>query len=134
MIEYYLQIQRVHIAAVLISGGLFLLRGLMVLGGRRDLAMWAPLRYLVYTNDTVLLTAALMLMTILNQYPFVNSWLTVKVLLLAIYIVIGALAFHGQRGTRSRAALWAAALAVYLYIISVARAHHPLGIFAGLLD
>lgn len=134
MIEYYLQIQRVHIAAVLISGGLFLLRGLMVLGGRRDLAMWAPLRYLVYTNDTVLLTAALMLMTILNQYPFVNSWLTVKVLLLAIYIVIGALAFHGQRDKRSRAALWAAALAVYLYIISVARAHHPLGIFAGLLD
>ena len=134
MIQYYPQIQQVHVAAVLISGGLFLLRGVMVLSGRRDLAMWAPLRYFVYSNDTVLLTAALMLMTILNQYPIASPWLTVKVLLLVVYIVIGTLAFHGERGKSSRAALWGAALAVYLYIISVARAHHPLGIFASVLN
>ena len=34
-----------------------------------------------YTIDTVLLTAALMLATLLHQYPFVHAWLTVKVLL-----------------------------------------------------
>ena len=35
--------------------------------------------------------AALMLVTILHQYPFVQSWLTVKVLLLVVYIVLGML-------------------------------------------
>ena len=34
--------------------------------------MAAPLRFLSYTIDTVLLTAALMLATILHQYPFVQ--------------------------------------------------------------
>ena len=52
--------------------------------------MFAPLRYLSYTIDTVLLTAALMLATILHQYPFVHAWLTVKVLLLVVYIVLGS--------------------------------------------
>lgn len=37
-----------------------------------------PLRFLSYTIDTILLTAALMLMTIVAQYPFVDSWLTIK--------------------------------------------------------
>jgi uncharacterized membrane protein SirB2 len=46
--------------------------------------MAAPLRYLSYTIDTVLLTAALMLTAIVQQYPFVHAWLTVKVVLLAV--------------------------------------------------
>ena len=40
--------------------------------------MAAPLRYLSYTIDTVLLTAAMMLATMLHQYPFVHGWLTVE--------------------------------------------------------
>ena len=93
MIAYYLQIKWVHVAAVIASGALFGLRGLLVWAGREQLAMWAPLRYLSYSIDTVLLTAALMLVTILHQYPFVHAWLTVKVLLLVVYIVLGTLAF-----------------------------------------
>ncbi len=50
MLDFYPQIRFVHIAAVLASGGLFFLRGLIVhLGGRW--AMAAPLRYLSYTID-----------------------------------------------------------------------------------
>ena len=64
MIEFYPQIRSVHILAVCLSGGLFALRGLGVLAGMR----WpqvAFVRYLSYSIDTVLLTAALMLVTIL---------------------------------------------------------------------
>ena len=131
MSEFYPDIKWVHICAVIASGSLFLLRGAGVLAGARW-PMWAPLRYLAVTIDTVLLTAALMLVTILHQYPFVQAWLTVKVLLLVVYIVLGTFALKRAHTRRGRAVCYVAALAVYLFIASVARAHHPFGIFAGL--
>ncbi|HEU4591474.1 MAG TPA: SirB2 family protein [Steroidobacteraceae bacterium] len=128
MLEFYPDIRWVHICAVIASGSLFALRGAGVLAGARW-PMWAPLRYLTYTVDTVLLTAALMLATILHQYPFVHAWLTVKVCLLVVYIVLGSLALKRARTRRARAIYYVAALGVFLFIVSVARAHHPLGIF-----
>jgi len=127
MIAYYLQIKWVHIGAVLASGGLFALRGLLVAVGRGSTAMWAPLRYLSYSIDTVLLTAALMLATILHQYPFVHGWLTTKVLLLVAYIVLGSFALKRAPTRRARVACFAAALGVYGWIICVAVAHSPAG-------
>lgn len=130
MIEFYPQIKWVHVAAVLASGSLFLMRGLALQAGA-NWAMAAPLRYLSYTIDTVLLTAALMLATILHQYPFVHAWLTVKVLLLVIYVVLGSYALKRGSTRGVRVACWLAALLVYMAIVSVARTHHPLGWFAG---
>src|SRR5512138_289254 len=119
MIEFYPQIKLVHIVAVLASGGLFFLRGLALhLGG--TWAMAAPLRYLSYTVDTVLLTAALMLATILHQYPFVHGWLTTKVLLLVVYIVLGSYALRRGETRTVRARAYVAALLVYGFIISIA--------------
>lgn len=128
MIELYPQIKWVHVAAVIASGVLFFVRGLGVNLGASWM-MAAPLRYLSYTIDTVLLTAALMLATLLHQYPFVHAWLTVKVVLLAVYIGLGSFALKRGRTPTVRRACWAAAIAVYGFIISVARAHHPLGLF-----
>jgi uncharacterized membrane protein SirB2 len=128
MLEFYPQIKWVHVAAVICSGLLFALRGsAQLLGARWTMA--APLRFLSYTIDTTLLTAALMLATILHQYPFVHAWLTVKVLLLVVYVVLGSFALKRGRTVRVRLICFLAALAVYLFIVSVARAHHPLGIF-----
>ena len=130
--EFYPHIKWVHVAAVLASGALFMLRGLALhIGARWPMA--APLRYLSYTIDTVLLTTALMLTTILHQYPFVNGWLTVKVVLLVLYVLLGSYALKRGRTRAVRIACWLAALAVYGLIISVARAHHPLGFLAGLV-
>ena len=129
MIEFYPEIRWVHIAAVLTSGALFALRGTAMLAGARWF-MAAPLRYLSYTIDTVLLTAAFMLATILHQYPFVHAWLTVKVLLLVMYVVLGSYAL--KRGSTRVVRTWCllAALAVYGFIISVARTHDPRGVLA----
>jgi len=132
MLHYYPQIKLVHIVAVLASGGLFFLRGLALhLGGKW--AMAAPLRYLSYTIDTVLLTAALMLAAILHQYPFVHSWLTMKVVLLVVYVMLGTYALKRGRTLRTRVIYWLAALAVYAFIISVARTHHPAGVLLSLV-
>ena len=132
MIEFYPQIKWVHVAAVLASGALFMVRGLALHAGA-GWAMAAPLRYLSYSIDTVLLTAALMLATILHQYPFVHGWLTVKVMLLALYIVLGSFALKRGRTRRVRISCWIAALVVFALIVSVARAHHPLGPFVSLI-
>ena len=127
MIEFYPEIKWVHVAAVLASGGLFALRGIAMLGGARWY-MAAPLRYLSYTIDTVLLTAAMMLATVLHQYPFVHAWLTVKVLLLVVYVVLGSYALKRGATRAIRARAFVAALLVYAFIISVARMHDPRGI------
>ena len=132
MIEFYPQIKFVHVLCVILSGSLFALRGLMMLSGSR-FTNHAALRYLSYAIDTTLLTAALMLVTILHQYPFVQAWLTVKVLLLVVYIVLGVIALKRGRNTRERALAYVAALAVFAFIVSVARAHDPLGALAVLL-
>jgi uncharacterized membrane protein SirB2 len=131
MITFYLQIKLVHIAAVLASGGLFAVRGALVLAGVRW-AMAAPLRYLSYTIDTVLLTAALMLLTALKLNPFLVPWLSVKLVLLVVYVVLGSLALKRARSRRARAIYYVAALATFGFMYFVARAHHPLGLLQGL--
>ena len=131
MIEFYPQIKSVHIAAVMASGLLFFLRGASLHAGMQW-AMASPVRYLSYAIDTTLLTAALMLATMLHQYPFVHGWLTVKVLLLVVYIVLGTFALKRGATKTIRIACWVAALIVYAFIISVARAHNPIGIFAAI--
>lgn len=131
MIEFYPQIKWVHVAAVIASGALFSLRGLALHLGARWV-MTPVLRYLSYTIDTVLLTAALMLATILHQYPFVHGWLTAKVGLLVAYVLLGSHALKRGQTRTVRVVCWLAALAVYGFIASIARAHHPLGMLAGL--
>lgn len=126
MIEFYPHLRWLHIAAVVASGALFALRGVLMLARSRHVNH-AALRHLSVAIDTVLLAAALVLATLLHQYPFVHGWLTVKVLLLVVYIVLGSLALKRARSYGARAWCFAAALATYAGIIAVARAHHPLG-------
>ena len=126
MIEVYTEIKWLHVAAVIASGSLFLLRGVALQGGSRW-AMAAPLRYASYTIDTVLLTAAFMLLTILPGAVFANGWLTTKVSFLVAYVVLGSYALKRGHSRRERLAFLIAAACVYAAMIAIARSHHPLG-------
>jgi uncharacterized membrane protein SirB2 len=126
MIEFYPQIKLLHVAAVFASGSLFLLRGIAVQAG----AAWgmaAPVRYLSYTIDTVLLTAALMLLTILPAAVFANGWLWAKVALLVVYVGLGTFALKRGRTAVVRFACFVGALAVFAGMYMIARTHDPLG-------
>jgi uncharacterized membrane protein SirB2 len=126
LLAFYPQIRQVHIAAVCLSGALFALRGLGVLAGQA----WprhAVLRYGSYTIDTVLLTAALMLLTILPGAMFANHWLSVKLCFVAAYIVLGIAMMRSRRGRGARAGLYAAAMLAYATAFGIARMHHPAG-------
>lgn len=129
MIEFYPQIKQFHIFVALLSGSLFALRGAFLLGGAR----WPqtlPVKWLSYTVDTALLTAALMLLTILPGGMFANGWLAVKVALIVVYVVLGVFALKRAKTRRARFGFYLAALATFLGIYSIARAHHPLGFLA----
>jgi uncharacterized membrane protein SirB2 len=129
VIEFYPQLRAVHIACVIASGTLFLLRGLLMLVG----SAWSnhvAVRMLSYTIDTTLLTAALMLMAALGIHPGNQSWLAVKLALLVVYIVLGVFALRRARTRSGRLLCFVAALAVLLYMVGVARAHSPWGWFA----
>ena len=127
MLEYYLQVKWVHVAAVLCSGGLFALRGALVQCGAARWAMAAPLRFGSYAIDTVLLTAALMLLTMLPHAVFANGWLLVKLGLLVCYVLLGSFALRRGRTPAQRRICFVAALAVFCCMLAVARTHHPLG-------
>lgn len=124
----YLLLKYIHIGSVIVSFTLFAFRGCLMLAESPWLKHWT-LRITPHAVDTVLLVSALWLMTLVHQYPFVHPWLSVKVILLALYIVLGSFALKRGRTKRERGVYFVAALLVFLFIVSVARAHHPLGIF-----
>ncbi len=126
VIEFYTQIRAVHIGAIIASGALFTLRGIGVLIGARW-PMATPLRYISYSIDTTLLTAALMLVSILPATQFANHWLTAKLTLIVIYVALGSLALKRARTNIVRAICFVTALLLYLCIYSIARTHQPLG-------
>ncbi|MCK9540155.1 SirB2 family protein [Dokdonella sp.] len=132
MAIYYLEIKWVHIWAVILSGSLFAFRGLLMLA-RSRFTNHAALRFPSYVIDTTLLTAAFMLLGILHLNPFAQAWLTVKIVLLVVYIFLGVLALKRGRTRAVQVTCYFAALLVYLYIVSVARAHNPWGVFAPLM-
>jgi uncharacterized membrane protein SirB2 len=122
----YAEFKGVHVAAVIASGLLFAVRGMAVQCGA-SWPMATPLRWTSYVIDTVLLAAALMLVSILRQYPFVNGWLTAKVVLLVVYVALGSCALRRGATAGIRLACLIAALGVYLWIASIAVEHDPRG-------
>lgn len=131
MAAWFLQILWLHIGCVIASGSLFFVRGCMRLAGW-PAANHRALRSVSVAIDMTLLAAAIALTMIIHQYPFVQAWLTVKVLLLVVYIVLGTFALKRGRTPRVRGVSFIAALAVFLFIVSVARTQNPIGVFAHL--
>jgi uncharacterized membrane protein SirB2 len=123
---WYSPLKSAHIGLVLVSGGLFAVRGALVLAGQ-SWAMAKPWRMLSYGIDTLLLAAGVSLWVLLSLNPVASPWLGTKLLLLVLYIVLGSLALKRARAPAARRASYAGALMVYMFMASVAIAHHPLG-------
>ncbi len=133
LIDFYPQTRLAHIGLVFVSGTLFALRGAAAIAGARW-ANLAPLRYASYLIDTALLAAALLLLATLRINPLAEAWLAVKLALLPAYVVLGVMALRRARSPSGRVAWFVAALACFVAMYSIARAHHPLGLLRPLLD
>jgi uncharacterized membrane protein SirB2 len=126
---HFAEIRLLHVGCVAFSGTLFTVRGLMRIA---DLpaANHCIVRWTSYAVDSALLGAAVLLTLIVHQYPFVDGWLTCKVLLLPLYIALGVVALKRARTRGGRSAAFVAALLTFAYIVGVALAHDPAGWFA----
>lgn len=82
-----------------------------------------------HVNDTLLLVSALLLAASMGQYPFVNSWLTAKVLALIVYIGLGTAAFRLSKSPQGFLFWWILAVVVFAYIVSVAFTKNPYSFF-----
>lgn len=120
----YLVLRNIHIAAVCLTLLLFLLRGVwMMTGSDRLTSKFA--RTVPHVVDTILLASAIGLTMVVAQYPFVNSWLTAKVIGLVIYIGLGTVALKRGSTSAIRRGAFFAALIVFAWIVATAIGHRP---------
>lgn len=120
----YLAIKHLHMTSVALSGLLFFVRGLLMLRDSPLLERRA-LRIGPHVIDTVLLGSALTMVVWSGQYPFVQPWLTAKVVALVAYIVVGAIALKRGETKAIRTGAFVVALMLFAYIVKVALTRQP---------
>ncbi|MDR3451844.1 MAG: SirB2 family protein [Rhodoferax sp.] len=120
----YEAVKSLHITCVVLSISLFILRAALQW---QDVPWrsWRVLRVAPHVVDTVLLGSALWLCWIIGQYPFVQGWLTAKVLALLAYILLGRAALGRNTAKGQRLPAFTAALLCVGYIVGVALTHSP---------
>jgi len=124
----YLSLKHFHMGCAALSGSLFLLRGVWMLRASSMLQRrWV--RVAPHIVDTLLLASAIGLAAWSHQYPGQQPWLSAKVGALLGYIVLGSFALKRGRTKGQRQAAFAAALALFAYIVSVAVTKRPLPIY-----
>lgn len=130
--SYFAELKLLHIGCAAISLALFLLRGAWMLAESPRLqARWA--RIVPHIVDTVFLGSGIALAALLRQYPFLDGWLTAKVFGLIAYIILGSIALKRGRTRAVRAGALVLAVAVFLYILGVARMKNSASWAAGML-
>lgn len=129
---YFAELKLLHIACATMSLALFLLRGGWMLAESPRLQdRWV--RIVPHAVDTVFLVSGIALAAVLQQYPFVHGWLTAKLFGLIAYIILGSIALKRGRTRGLRAGALALAIAVFVYILGVARMKDPASWLAWIL-
>jgi uncharacterized membrane protein SirB2 len=113
-----------HIIFVVSSYVLFFLRGIWSLNGSAIMQKrWV--RIVPHVIDTLLLVSALTLAFAISQYPFMDAWLTAKIMGLLLYVGLGFVALRDGMSKTLRIFAWLAAQATFAYIVLVAISHNP---------
>lgn len=112
-------VKLIHIITATLSISGFVLRGIWKLTDSPLLRQrWV--RIVPHVNDTLLLGLGLWLAFSIRQYPFVHAWLTAKIVAILAYIGLGMVALRFGKTRAVRVTAFAAALAVFAYIVAVA--------------
>ena len=121
----FMLLKHIHVSCAGISFALFFLRGIWSF---RDSPIMRQcwVKVVPHFVDTALLASALMLAYTIDQYPFLDGWLTAKFFGLVLYILLGTIALKYGKTKTMRISAWFAAQAVFFYIVLVAKQHNPL--------
>ena len=121
----YYALKHIHMTFAVLSGALFLVRGLWMLAGSKRLEQrWVKVA--PHAIDTLLLASAIGLAVWSSQYPGQSPWLTAKLVALVAYIGLGTVALKRGRTRQVRALAFVGALACFAYILAVAVTKNPL--------
>lgn len=119
--ESYAIVKHIHMLTAIISLVGFSIRGWWMIR-QNPMLEKKFVKIFPHINDTVLLAAAIYLSMISGLYPFEQSWLGVKVILLVGYIVAGTIALKKGKTQRTRIVAFIIALACILAIFAHASA------------
>ena len=126
---FYLALKNLHLICVVLSGSGFFMRGLWMLSDSPRLNLrWV--RVVPHVVDTLLLGSAIAMAVLSAQYPWVQDWLTAKLIGLLAYILCGMMALRRGKSKATRGMFFATALLAFAYIVSVALTRSPLGVFS----
>jgi uncharacterized membrane protein SirB2 len=119
----FLLLKGLHITCAITSYILFFLRGIWSFRGSPIMRQrWV--RIVPHVVDTLLLVLAIVLAFAIHQYPFVDTWLTAKVLGVFLYIGLGFVALKYGKTRTIRILAWLIAQTVFAYIVLVAISHN----------
>ncbi|HJP50647.1 MAG TPA: SirB2 family protein, partial [Pseudomonadales bacterium] len=122
----YLAALYTHIICAVLSIAFFSIRGIWMITDN-DLLQHKIVKIAPHCIDFILLLAAIALSILISQYPAVHTWLTVKVVALVIYILLGTIALKRGKTKQQRIVCFSLALVTFAFIVSVAYYRHPLG-------
>lgn len=117
--NWYLIVKHAHVTFAVLSLLGFSLRGYWMVIESALLQSKAA-KILPHINDTLLLTSAIALVVMTRQYPIVVGWVTLKILLLVLYIVFGTFALKRGRTKAQRIRFLVASVVVVFGIFLVA--------------
>ncbi|MCK8515873.1 SirB2 family protein [Methylonatrum kenyense] len=123
--EHYGLIKSIHQLSAALSLFLFILRGSLAIFQTPGFPNKHLIHVIPHVVDTILLTSAIVLAVMARQTPFVDHWLTAKVIALLVYIALGSLALKRARTLAGRLVSLSLALATFGYIVWVAFTKNP---------
>jgi len=120
----YAALKIIHVISVIFSYLLFMLRGIWMMQNSSILQRrWVKI--LPHVIDTVLLASAVTLVTMIQQYPGMSTWLSTKIGGLLLYIILGMIALRFGKSRKIKIISWITAQIVFFYIVLVALTKNP---------
>ena len=122
--DIYLLVKQAHIGFVVLSLGLFVFRGALAVFG-----VYRPNRVtniVIHGVDTLLLLCGVSLAVMISINPFVAPWLMAKLIGLVVFVLIAGVGVRRGRTKSVRLLAFILAIAVFLYIVTVAVTKNPL--------
>lgn len=117
-----------HIVSVAASFALFFVRGLWMMQSYPD-SQEKWVRVLPHVVDAVLVLSAIAMLA-MSPKGWPGDWLTVKLALIVVYVVLALYLFRGARALATKFLAWLLGLLVFLFITTIAVLHHPFGILS----
>lgn len=116
---------KLHLLLILLSFASFLLRTLWGFQGSALLNNEVALKaHKVIT--LLMLLSALVLCFFIGQYPFLDAWVTEKLILLIAYVAFAILAFRPAISKKSRYIFASIASGLFVMMFVIAKLHTPL--------